>query len=82
MLDRDWVTGFLCPHCDTTLPSEGKYPYIQHTELGLGSLVLRAVALSAKLVSTTEFRASPGRAPLGVTLRLVSAVCGRGHSMG
>lgn len=54
----------------------------QHTELGLGSLVLRAIAFSAKPVSTTEFRASPGRAPLGLILRLVSAVCGRGHNIG
>ena len=37
---------------------------------------------SLKLVFTTEFRASPGRAQLGLTLRLVSAVCGRGHSIG
>lgn len=56
--------------------------WIQHTELGLDSLVLRAIAFSAKLVSTTEFRASPGRAPLGLILRLVSAVCGRGHNIG
>lgn len=48
----------------------------------LGSLVLRAIVFSLKLVSTTELRASPGRAQLGLTLRLVNAVCGRGHSIG
>lgn len=34
---------------------------------------------SLKLVSTTELRVSPGRAELGLTLRLVNAVWGRGH---
>lgn len=48
----------------------------------LGSLVLRAVAFSLKLGSTTELRASPGRAELGLILRLVNAVCGSGHSIG
>lgn len=52
------------------------------TELELGSLVPRATVLLQKLVSTTELRASPGRAQLGFTLKLVKAVCGRGHSIG
>lgn len=39
-----------------------------------------AKGLSLKLVSTTELRVSPGRAELGLTLRLVNAVWGRGHS--
>jgi hypothetical protein len=46
----------------------------------LGSLGPGAKGLSLKLVSTTELRVSPGRAELGLTLRLVNAVWGRGHS--
>lgn len=48
----------------------------------MGSLAARAVAFSLKLGSTAELKAFPGRALLGLTLRLVSAVCGSGHSIG
>lgn len=48
----------------------------------MGSLAARAVTFSLKLGSTAELRALPGRALLGLTLRLVSAVCGSGHSIG
>lgn len=48
----------------------------------MASLVARAAAFSLKLGSTAELRAFPGRALLGLTLRLVSAVCGSGHSIG
>lgn len=48
----------------------------------LGSLVVRTGGSPLNLGSTTELRASPGRAELGLTLVLVRAVCGRGHSIG
>lgn len=46
----------------------------------LGSLVARTGASPLNLGPTTELSASPGRPELG--LALVSAVCGRGHSIG
>lgn len=48
----------------------------------LGSLVARTGASPLNLGPTTELSASPGRPELGLALALVSAVCGRGHSIG
>ncbi len=60
-----------CVYCDVSV---GECVWL--TRHGLDGWGPDAVMLSQNIVSTVEFRASPGRAELGLRLRLVRAVWG------